>query len=103
MRTTASSAPSTEKRDTRCPAFTECRDPRQPNHLKAFYTLTRSLDATRLVIDNEGWEHTDMTDLFAIHDYARTGEMIHAKYQNRGAPGAGVPDKARAALMPGYR
>lgn len=79
------------------------RDPRQANHLKALYTLTRSLDATRLVIDNEGWEHTDMTDLFAIHDYARSGEMLYAKYQKLGTPGAGVPDNARAALIPGYR
>jgi beta-galactosidase/beta-glucuronidase len=79
------------------------RDPRQANHLKALYTLTRSLDSTRLVIDNEGWEHTDMTDLFAIHDYARSGEMLFAKYQNLGEPGAGVPDNARAAVIPGYR
>jgi beta-galactosidase/beta-glucuronidase len=79
------------------------RDPRQANHLKALYTLTRSLDATRPVIDNEGWEHTDMTDLFAIHDYARSGEMLHEKYKNLGAPGAEIPDNARAALIPGYR
>ena len=79
------------------------RDPRQANHLKALYTLTRSLDATRLVIDNEGWEHTDMTDLFAIHDYARSGDLLFAKYQDVGKPGAGVPDNARAALIPGYR
>jgi beta-galactosidase/beta-glucuronidase len=79
------------------------RDPRQANHLKALYTLTRSLDGTRLVIDNEGWEHTDMTDLFAIHDYARSGEMLYAKYQNLGKPDAGVPDNARAAVIPGYR
>ena len=79
------------------------RDPRQADHLKALYTLTRSLDATRLVIDNEGWEHTDMTDLFAIHDYARSGDLIYEKYRDVGQPGAGVPDNARAALIPGYR
>ena len=78
------------------------RDPRQASHLKALYTLTRSLDATRLVIDNDGWEHTDMTDLFAIHDYARSGDMIFEKYKVLGTPGARVPDNARAALIPGY-
>jgi beta-galactosidase/beta-glucuronidase len=78
------------------------RDPRQPFHLKALYTLTRSLDATRLVIDNDGWEHSDMTDLFAIHDYARSGEMLYAKYKNIGTPGFGVPNNARAALAPGF-
>jgi beta-galactosidase/beta-glucuronidase len=79
------------------------RDARQASHLKALYSLTRSLDATRLVIDNEGWEHTDMTDLFAIHDYARTGEMLLNKYKDVGTPGAAVPDNARAAVIPGYR
>ncbi len=78
------------------------RDARQANHLKALYTLTKSLDATRLVIDNDGWEHTDMTDLFAIHDYARSGDMIYEKYKELGKPGVRVPDNARKALIPGY-
>src|SRR5512143_522989 len=37
----------------------ELRNPRQQAHLKSLYELTKSLDPTRLVIDNEGWEHTD--------------------------------------------
>ena len=48
---------------------------------KSMYHLTRSLDQTRLVIDNDGWEHTDATDLFTLHDYARTGEEMAAKYK----------------------
>jgi beta-galactosidase/beta-glucuronidase len=80
----------------------DLRDPRQQNHLKALYTLTRSLDATRLVIDNEGWEHTDMTDLFALHDYTRTGELLYERYKDLGKPGAPVPNNHRAALVPGY-
>lgn len=78
------------------------RDPKQQNHLKALYTLTHSLDSTRLVIDNDGWEHSDMTDLFAIHDYARTGELLAGRYKDLGKPGTGVPDNARAALAPGF-
>jgi hypothetical protein len=39
------------------------------------YTLTKSLDS-RVVIDNDGWEHSDMTDLFAIHDYTPYGEGL---------------------------
>lgn len=77
-------------------------DPRQRAHLRANYLLTKSLDPTRPVIDNDGWEHTDMTDLFAIHDYARSGEVLHEKYKNLGKPGAGVPDNARPALAPGF-
>jgi beta-galactosidase/beta-glucuronidase len=78
------------------------RDPRQQQHLRSLYTLTKSLDATRLVIDNDGWEHTDMTDLFAIHDYTADGAELSRKYADLGKPGAGVPDNARAALAPGF-
>ncbi|HXI42776.1 MAG TPA: glycoside hydrolase family 2 TIM barrel-domain containing protein, partial [Bryobacteraceae bacterium] len=80
----------------------DLRDPRQQDHLKSLYTLSRSLDATRLVIDNEGWEHTDMTDLFALHDYTRTGELLYERYKDLGRPGAPVPNNHRAALAPGY-
>ena len=79
------------------------RDPRQQDYLKELYTLTHAFDNTRLVIDNEGWEHTNMTDLFAIHDYARTGELLAEKYKDLGKPGAGVPDNGRPALAPGYK
>lgn len=78
------------------------RDTRQQNHLKSLYTLTKSLDQTRPVIDNDGWEHTDMTDLFGIHDYAKNGDVLFGKYQNLGKPGAGVPPNARASVIPGY-
>ena len=54
-------------------------------------------------IDNEGWEHTGMTDLFAIHDYTRTGDLLYERYKDLGKPGAGVPDNAKVALLPGYR
>ena len=78
-------------------------DPRQQHHLKSLYSLTHSIDPTLLVIYNEGWEHTDQTDLFAIHDYARTVETLYEKYKDVGKPGAGVPDNALPALAPGYR
>lgn len=76
-------------------------DPRQQAHLRANYLLTKSLDPTRLVIDNDGWEHTDMTDLFAFHDYARTGDMLFAKYKDAGS-GPDFPPSARPALAPGF-
>jgi beta-galactosidase/beta-glucuronidase len=74
---------------------------RQQQHLRSLYTVTHSLDTTRLVIDNDGWEHTNLTDLFAIHDYARTGEMLYGRYKDLGRMPRRVPDNARAALAPG--
>src|SRR6185503_12806751 len=43
--------------------------------------VTRRLDSTRPVIDNDGWEHTDITDICAIHDYTPSAEKILARYQ----------------------
>ncbi|HYP13157.1 MAG TPA: glycoside hydrolase family 2 TIM barrel-domain containing protein, partial [Bryobacteraceae bacterium] len=78
-------------------------DPRQQQHLRSMYLLTKSLDSTRLVIDNDGWEHSDMTDLFGVHDYEPWGDALKKKYENLGKPGAGVPDNGRAALAPGFQ
>jgi len=49
-------------------------DARQRSHRRAMYELTKSLDPTHLVIDNDGLEHTGCTDLMAIHDYSPSGE-----------------------------
>ena len=81
----------------------DLKDSRQQKHLESLYALTHSLDSTRLVIDNEGWEHTNATDLFAIHDYARSGDLLFNRYKDLGKPGAGAPDNARPALAPGYK
>jgi hypothetical protein len=77
-------------------------DPRQQAHLKALYYLTKSLDATRLVIDNDGWEHTEVTDLFAIHDYTRTGEEFQQRFHNvtQGLP---LPRYGKLYSAPGQR
>lgn len=50
--------------------------------IERMVAITRRLDATRPVIDNDGWEHTDITDICAIHDYTPTAERLHARYQN---------------------
>lgn len=44
-----------------------------------------------------------MTDLFAIHDYSKTGELLYERYKDLGKPGASVPNNARMALLPGYQ
>ncbi|MBM3813524.1 MAG: glycoside hydrolase family 2 [Acidimicrobiia bacterium] len=78
------------------------RDPQQQNHLRANYWLTKSLDPTRPVIENDGWEHVDVMDLFTIHDYAATGARLYEKYKDLGKPGARIPDNGRAIFAPGF-
>ncbi|MFN7919782.1 MAG: glycoside hydrolase family 2 TIM barrel-domain containing protein [Bryobacteraceae bacterium] len=78
------------------------RDPQQQSHLKSLYWLTKALDPTRPVIDNDGWEHVDTMDLFTIHDYAATGARLYEKYKDIGKPGARVPDNGRSIFAPGY-
>jgi beta-galactosidase/beta-glucuronidase len=80
----------------------DLRDPKQQNHLKELYTLTRTLDDSRLVIDNEGWMHTDMTDLMAIHDYTKSGTLLYDRYRDLGKTPVRIPDNAKPALIAGY-
>ncbi|MFN2516303.1 MAG: glycoside hydrolase family 2 protein [Pyrinomonadaceae bacterium] len=49
--------------------------------------VTRRLDASRPIIDNDGWEHSDITDICAIHDYTQTREELEARYQETLASG----------------
>jgi len=75
----------------------------QQEHVKSLYHLTRSLDQSRLVVDNDGWEHTDATDLFTLHDYARTGEEMAAKYKILETDPVRIPRNGREALAFGYK
>jgi hypothetical protein len=46
----------------------------QQAHANALYYLIKSLDSTRPVISNDGWEHT-ISDLCTIHDYRDADRM----------------------------
>jgi beta-galactosidase/beta-glucuronidase len=55
-----------------------------PGHyafIERIVNVTRLLDTTRPVIDNDGWEHTDLTDVCTIHDYTPDLEKFKARYQ----------------------
>ncbi len=49
------------------------------NAVEALYHLTRTLDATRPVIGNDGWE-ASATDILGIHDYDGDPERLGARY-----------------------
>ena len=50
-------------------------DPNQQAFVDATVEQTKSLDPTRPVISNDGWEHT-ISDLVTIHDYRETGDEL---------------------------
>jgi hypothetical protein len=54
-------------------------DERQQRHAMAMYYLTKSLDDTRPVVSNDGWEQMT-TDLLTIHDYEWQREELASRY-----------------------
>ncbi|KAF7714747.1 Beta-galactosidase [Penicillium ucsense] len=49
-------------------------DTEQRNHIRSLYYMTKTLDPSRPVNDNCGWEHV-LTDLTTYHDYADSAEL----------------------------
>ncbi len=54
-------------------------DLRQVNFLLALYHQTKALDATRLVMANDGWEHV-RSDLCTVHDYSGDAAALTSRY-----------------------
>ena len=56
-------------------------NPAERHYIRSVYHLTKTLDPTRPVIGNDGWESV-ATDIIGIHDYdsdpARVGRRYHA-------------------------
>lgn len=55
-------------------------DIRQQDYARSLYYLTHSLDSTRPVSTNDGWECLDATDVIGIHDYAIDSSKFEEKY-----------------------
>jgi hypothetical protein len=54
-------------------------NPRERHYVQALYHLTKTLDPTRPVIGNDGWESV-ATDIIGIHDYDDQPERIARRY-----------------------
>ena len=76
-------------------------DPRQLHHCKALVELTKSLDATRLVMSNDGWEQT-IPDVLGIHDYEAKADVLRQRYASLESILAFRPAD-RAVFAPGCR
>ena len=53
--------------------------PSERHYVQALYHLTKTLDATRPVIGNDGWESV-ATDMIGIHDYDADPDRIAKRY-----------------------
>ena len=85
-------------------------NPAERHYVHGLYHLTKTLDPTRPVIGNDGWESV-ATDIIGIHDYDsdprriarryRADEMLpqalQARASGRTPPGARRGDRTRAA------
>ncbi len=59
--------------------------PTQRHYVQALYHLTKTLDPTRPVIGNDGWESV-ATDIIGIHDYDHEPERILERYRVSDVP-----------------
>ncbi|WP_173915430.1 glycoside hydrolase family 2 protein [Halobacillus sp. Marseille-Q1614] len=64
----------------------------QQNFVNALYFQTKALDSSRLVVGNDGWEHT-MTDILTIHDYNSDSADLKASYSDKSNYVNGSPSK----------
>ena len=53
--------------------------PAERHYVQALYHLTKTLDPTRPVIGNDGWESV-ATDIVGIHDYDHDPERLARRY-----------------------
>lgn len=51
---------------------------------RTLYHLTKALDGSRLVVSNDGWEHT-RSDLFTVHDYENDPAVLRSRYDTSDA------------------
>jgi beta-galactosidase/beta-glucuronidase len=54
-------------------------NPRERHYVQALYHLTKTLDPTRPVIGNDGWESV-ATDIIGIHDYDDQPDRMERRY-----------------------
>ncbi len=80
------------------------KDVKQQRFTEAIYNLTKSIDNTRPVIVNDGWEHT-VSDLLTLHDYEEDGDIFMKRYtENRDdiIEGKYYFNKERLSFAEGY-
>lgn len=67
-------------------------DQAQQNFINGLFYLTKSLDTSRLVVGNDGWEQS-LTDILTIHDYDSNENSIRDSYKDIIMAANGSPSK----------
>ncbi|NIK79579.1 beta-galactosidase/beta-glucuronidase [Paenibacillus castaneae] len=75
-------------------------DKKQQYHASTLYYLTKSLDETRPVISNDGWEHVK-SDIYTIHDYESREEILALRYATPELSIKSDP-QGRKIIVPGF-
>jgi len=75
-------------------------DKNQQAHCNALIHMTKSVDTTRVVMDNDGWEHT-CGDLLTIHDYSSCAEVLKKHFESMDAILSMTPG-GRSMFADGY-
>lgn len=73
----------------------------QRHFVASLYHLSKSLDSSRLVIGNDGWEHV-LTDLLSIHDYHRSADTLAERYgslESSWATAQSIVEHGRSILL----
>jgi hypothetical protein len=76
----------------------------QQELVRTLYHLTRSIDPTRPVVGNDGWEQV-VADIATVHDYSARGETLRERYGTRSAVEntlQHVQPGHRRVLLPGF-
>ena len=80
-------------------------DKAQQHYVQALYHLTKTLDPTRPIVGNDGWDNF-VGDIFGVHDYSFDGSVLHERYSSFAAVERTlheVQPSHHALVLPGYR
>ncbi|WP_304056034.1 glycoside hydrolase family 2 protein [Levilactobacillus namurensis] len=79
------------------------QNPAEQSFVNALYYQTKAYDPSRLVIGNDGWEHT-LTDIATVHDYNSDAASLAASYPDRATVYQGCPSltSGRRVFCDGY-
>ncbi|WP_407343209.1 glycoside hydrolase family 2 protein [Pengzhenrongella phosphoraccumulans] len=67
------------------------------DYARTLFHLTKTLDPTRPVISNDGWEHLD-SDIWSVHDYEAAAPVVRERYAD-----AAAKDRLFAGMGPAGR